>query len=667
MDDGNSENDSLEMPTRAQEMALAILPIPSAILSIIGSSIIIYMSVSTRRKRKWTPYTRLMLCLSFYDIVASITLGVATLLRNKDTSPRPLSFGSSGTCSMVGFFNQLSYGTICYNGMLSFYFLMTARFGYNNDYVAKNVEPWMHIISNAFAFITSVVALAIGAYGEMTHANGCWVADYPRGCGEGPECTSRLIGWLYFGLPVIVVSICLIINNSIIFIFVRQQTIPLRIYKQNMEQTSPDESSSSYADEDGSPNLDFDTKKPVTNGFSTEDDERDSQNTAQLRDQARRLRLVSTQAFLYVAFFVICNVWTGLVGVIEGFKSTMEEEMQQVVDYYILYVLQAILAPLVGLFNMLVFIRPKYYVCRLAFPRETRLWIVRRTILGSKVKPTFSSDGRSRFNGLRVSPVDPTDETVEKEATANMAAVTRLPRDMMSSVTASEGDFASEKLTTSSTDGRWTSKQDKDFNSIRARAPIRFQSLRSIRSSVLEMISENEVSTFEHISRISIADELVVDMSSGDFFPANAENRWASDSSDPSAATSSDDGAMSIPRREESIVDEPSTVEELIMPSSFRPLNGPSHQKEHLPLPTDQPIQVPQRRISTPMEELEPPDLSSSFRHVSDEADQEEKEVILPADKPIKVPIRRESFNEVAIECLHAQEENSRELAWGRE
>ena len=175
MGDDIGEPDSFQTPSRAQELALALLPIPSAMLSVVGSSVIIYMSLSTRLQRKWTPYTRLLLCLSFYDIIASTTLGMASFLRDKDTSTRPFSLGSSGTCTMVGFSNQLSYGTLFYNGSLSLYFLLTVRFGYSNEYIARVVEPWMHIIGNGFAVSTSVVALALGAYGEMTRGAGCWV------------------------------------------------------------------------------------------------------------------------------------------------------------------------------------------------------------------------------------------------------------------------------------------------------------------------------------------------------------------------------------------------------------------------------------------------------------------------------------------------------------
>lgn len=574
-------------------MALAFLPIPSAILSIIGSSIIIYMSVSTRRSRRWTPYTRLLLCLSSYDIVGSITLGMAAFLRDKDTSPRPFSFGSSGTCSMVGFFNQLSYGTILYNGMLSFYFLLTARFGHSNAYIARVVEPWMHIISNGFPTITSVVALAIGAYGEMTHANGCWVANYPRGCGPG-ECTSRLIGWLYFGLPAILVFICLLINNSIICIFVRRQTFSLRNTRNNGSEswvrTGFDERNPPCTEEDGDANLDQATNKHATNDTSPEDGRPDS-------DQARRLHLVSTQAFLYVAFFLVCNVWTGVVGILERGGVATEEELPLVVDHYGIFVLQAILAPLNGLvrdygvfvafsfqlscsaltfrndliqFNMFVFIRPKYHLCRMAFPGATRLWSLRRTIIGSKVQPTFASGSRSRVPNLPlVSPA---------------AATTRLPRDMISSVTAGEGDFDYERPTTGNGDGRWTSDKVKGSSSMLVRVPLRFQSLRE-RPSTLGVISAHETSNIEHLSQISIVEELATDISFCDFFP-NGEKRWAPDSSNRSSKKSLANERMPIPQREESTVQEQDTS------------NESSCKDEHVPvqLPVDQPIRVPHQR-----------------------------------------------------------------------
>jgi len=585
MSDENGNTSFLETPSRSQELALAILPIPSAILSVIGSSVIIYMSVATRHKRKWTPYTRLLLGLSFYDIVGSVTLAIATFLRDENTSPRPFSFGTSTSCSMVGAFNQLSYGTLVYNGMLSLYFLFTARFGFSNAYIARVIEPWMHIICNGFSVSTSVAALAIGAYGEMAHANGCWVADYPRGCGQGPECTSRLIGWLYFGLPSILIFICLFINNLIIFMFVRRHTkrrTSKRISAVTTQlQTGRNRSSSSsQEEEDESASSEFLKRKYATNETYLRDDQ-DSRLSSQLRDQAERLRLVSTQAFLYVFFFLLCNVWTGVVGMIESSGDTKEKELQCMVDYYVFFALQAALAPLNGLFNMLVFVRPKYHLCRLGFPRETRLWVVRRTIFGSLVKPTHTnSQSGSTGASQRSCPLQKKEKYRVKAPLTNTAATTRLPRKMMSSMTASEGDF-------DDSDDRSTENAD---SSLLSSLSIRFQSRRNPRSSVLEAISENEASTFEHTSSdLSMAEAFLLERSSTDFkSPIDAEKRWScSNSSLPLDAS-----AAQMPQRVTSSFEEPDRS------TFFQHLTDNREENSEIPLLTDKPVKVPVRRLS---------------------------------------------------------------------
>jgi len=526
---------------------------------------------------------------------------------------------------MVGFFNQFSYGTLIYNGSLSFYFLLTARFGYSNAYMARVIEPWIHIAGNGFAGITSIVALALGAYDEMTGGTGCWVANYPRGCGEGPGCTSRLIGWLYFGLLSISIFILVLIFNSMILIFVRRNRVPFKMSTPDVETKKKlylDESSSNHEDDD-----ERRRKVERTTEMNGIDNERQSQNASQSKDQARRLRLVSTQAFLYVAFFLICNVWTGTVGIIESSGDTREEELQLVVDNYVVFLLQAFLTPLQGFFNMAVFIRPKLYLCIAAFPGESRLWIVRRTILGNRVKPTGSSDHTPRIiDGQRVAPVDPMDDKRQEESATSEPVTIRQPRDIASSVRISNNS-----------DERWSTNKETGFSSILTSLPIRFESVRNPRSSLLEAISEHEVSTFEHSGCIPKVDKQLLDLSSGDYFPATAESRWASDSIDP-MSRNSDSGPVPMPQRE--LI---RTVEEPDQSSSLRHLHGVSPKKAPV---ADQPIKAPQRRSipgspSSERKDIESK-LQSSWRQVT-ETDNDQDEVQLYADKPIKAPVRRDS------------------------
>ena len=99
-----SESESSQRLSDVQEHLLALLPIPASILSILGSSIIIYIALDSRSRRKWSPYTRLLIGLSISDIVSSINVALASFLRPAG-SPRAASFanGNATTCSISGF------------------------------------------------------------------------------------------------------------------------------------------------------------------------------------------------------------------------------------------------------------------------------------------------------------------------------------------------------------------------------------------------------------------------------------------------------------------------------------------------------------------------------------------------------------------------------------
>ena len=92
-----------------QKKLLAVLPIPSSILSLLGSSIIVYMALQARKNttKKWSPYNRLVMGMSCFDILTSITLMLAPFLYPKETSDKAWVIGSQTSCPAVGFFSQL--------------------------------------------------------------------------------------------------------------------------------------------------------------------------------------------------------------------------------------------------------------------------------------------------------------------------------------------------------------------------------------------------------------------------------------------------------------------------------------------------------------------------------------------------------------------------------
>jgi hypothetical protein len=515
---------TVEKLSDAQEKVLAILPIPSALLSIFGSSVIIYMAVKTRRKHAWTPYTRLLLAMSIYDIIFSGTIGVASFLRPQETSTRIWAFGNNASCGVIGFLNQLSTSAILYNAMLSLYFLLTARFGLKNAYIAKRIEPLMHFVAVFYPAVTATVGALEGAYGEMA-VNGlvCWLVSYPRNCGNGPgesgeECRSMLVAWMFYGVPVVLTLACLIVNNLIIVVFVRKQTRIRKARSANARRTTSSDS----------------------------------------RHQHRRLKLVSSQASLFVASFTVCIVWSGIMNSADRLAETEEDEMEMMSKFYPISVIQAILLPLQGLFNMLVYLRPKILKSRHEYPEETKLWATKRSIFGDAVKPTYHGtqpltpspgtlqqkrkvDIRKESEEFRMPDIN-SDEMVEENdvdhgssdlsthdsshtSKGAAASFTRLPRDTVSSLTASIGDF-DHVIDEDEEDKRWKDLDRQGLEPMRT-APRFKSSLNDGIGSSLESISELSESVFESIETFPEIEEEEEFSSSLFLSPDQSEGRWS--------------------------------------------------------------------------------------------------------------------------------------------
>jgi len=414
-----------------------------------------------------------------------------------------------------------------------------------------------------------------------------------------------------------------------ILIFVRQHRVP------NKTKTHRNEGSTSSFSDDEEENEMRSGKAECTQENNREPaletnesyNERQSKNSSQLRDQEQRLRLLSTQASLYVAFFLVCNAWNGAISIIEIGGDTREAELQLVADRYVFFVLQAIFAPLQGVFNMAVYLRPKLHLCAVSFPRESRLWIFRRTVFGSRVEPTCSTNRPARANDDSRQNAHPRKEKrqQERQEEAHEASSIRLPRGMISSVTAGEGDFDSEMMMASNgPESRWSNFKEEGFTSIlQSLPPSRFDSLTSHRSS-LEIISENEASTFEHTT------EVVMQWAPGDLSAADAEGRWSSNSSNQNSMSS----GMSMPKREDSIAEEPDQST-----SVGQENRSSSEKKPSAPLSADQPVK-PLRRESSDSSMISH---SNSLRRVTMTGYAEDE------DKPMKIPVRRVSLDEFSL------------------
>lgn len=95
-----------------QERMLNILGVISSTLSIMGSGLI--LGRIFRCKSYVTPYNRIMIGLSSFDMITSFAVGFGPLLLPNETSTRVWAFGNDTTCNFIGFLTQLGIGGIWY-------------------------------------------------------------------------------------------------------------------------------------------------------------------------------------------------------------------------------------------------------------------------------------------------------------------------------------------------------------------------------------------------------------------------------------------------------------------------------------------------------------------------------------------------------------------------
>lgn len=432
----------------AQYKAIALLPIPSAILSVFGSLAIIHMAWQKcgggRKKNdgggtrqqgaKWTPYNRLLVGMSATDVLFSLHLAVSNFMRPSETSPRVWAFGNAATCAASGYLAQLLHATSFYSAALSFYFVLATRYGMKQEVIARRVEPWMHIISIGFPLITSTVGAIVGVYSEPIIGLGCWVYDFPRGksyllslafcckavsisflilaaigCGTGTgqtgkRCASDLFAIAFGAVPSAFWYLSLVVNNLLIYLYVRKLTST-----KHMTGGGSSTSMRLRYDAQVSEHAHNRTMGPtvvmrvnpagqtVLHTAGRVDDgaapATSSINTPEeahyiASEQLRRLRLVQSQSLLFVLGFFGTYIWGSLLLLATGTtKGEAATQTNLFFDFFWLQVLQAIFLPLQGFFNLLIYARPKYLQIRRHFPRESRWWACRRCIRGESVTP----------------------------------------------------------------------------------------------------------------------------------------------------------------------------------------------------------------------------------------------------------------------------------------
>ncbi|CAJ1941041.1 unnamed protein product [Cylindrotheca closterium] len=534
---------------------------------------------------------------------------MVTFLRPRETSRRIWAFGNDATCNFSAFISQTTTAGIWYQGMLSIYFLLTTRYGMKNITIAKRIEPFMHIVAIGYPLCTAIAGAAMGIYGERAGGASCYVISYDSN--DVPDAwyvqekSSMRDGMVYifYALPVVLVTLCLTCTQLSIYLLIRRHT------RKFPSQPSEDSTSSKDDLSFGWSVLPMGTSQESSRSprcpvvLSVQSKGKNKENsTAQSTKQSRRLRLVCSQSFLFVISFVFCNVWNFIMGIMQSRSRTQADDMGLLVKYYHFAVLQAILLPIQGLFNCLIFCRPKYLVIRLEFPREGRLWTVKRILLGDRLPQTafrMNPGGHVANSGIPQSePESDADAPVGDTKTSKLVPL-RLLRNMISSLTASDGDCDDHANDELRSDERW---HEADVQVDEGSPSDLVAGIN--RLTTLEAISEVSETVYDltpyqangsHLSASSVGLSLPTEASESRWKGTEAISRPMTTLGPPSAVESSGSDLGDVerpPSKTDSIIDVPTRKPDI----------------------SDLPIQVPRRT----MDVLEASNSSLSAPHLSE-------------------------------------------------
>lgn len=392
--------------TETQKRTLAIAPKLSSFLSMVGSSYIIYHCIGlefedyskiqtgntkigdNKRGFRSTMYTRILMALSFCDLVSSLGWGSSTWPIPMDDNQEFYTYniGTNYTCNAQGFILLVgNLGAACYNTCLSVYFCLLVRNKIDERKKNSNgkiLEFIFHFVSLTFPLSTAIFGVIQG-YINPTPSS-CYISEYPRGC-IGDEC---IRGQHYKRFRVystlLPIAICfLIITISMILLYrsvkkLEKQTLKLSsiiLESPAIERNETAEENKSKYDIN-----EFDTLEPIIEesngetsdivGGTCEDEEHVQSNaTTQVNNSNKKDILISQAskkifrlAILYIAAVLTC--WIPVI-----VRSLMKFFVIDPTINFVSGLLVQILSPLQGFFNAMIYrgFNPLTFLCSFLF------------------------------------------------------------------------------------------------------------------------------------------------------------------------------------------------------------------------------------------------------------------------------------------------------------
>jgi len=326
----------------------------SGSLSIVGSSIIIFMILRRGQRRLCRLHNRLLVGSSSIDVLYSFAIG-CSFIPSPQLDDCSFGIGNHLSCTSQGFFLTLGLAVPGYTAMLSIYYLVTVVYRQSEEMIAQKFEPYMHAYAVLPPFIWAIIGASKSYF--FSQVAQCWIEDPclsskecngSEGFGKGEWLVLASTIWLSFNI--IVTLVCMVaiyhkINERVRvmrrYVFVRADAPPSR-----MEVAA--------------------------------------------KESAR-------QGLLYMIAFLFTYSWPGIELLFQSIDRSRSSRG--------LYILTAVFCPLQGFWNFITYIRPRFVKLQQENESLSFLSTMKLIIFTEEVTEPARQRRRQRWRSIRFDPL----------------------------------------------------------------------------------------------------------------------------------------------------------------------------------------------------------------------------------------------------------------------
>jgi len=227
-----SENPRDSIQTLSTSLAGIAISVSSALFSLVGSLLIIYLILKSTMGLK-TAYHRIMFSISICDVLQSCAIALATLPMPKDMIYEfdGLALGNHRTCNLQGFTIVLAaVMTVILNASLCIFYFFTIVRRWPEKKYRKIIEPAMYIFAVLFSSYIAITGLLTKQFNpNPLRFTWCAYSQYPYWCVD-EDCEEEHGNpegaLVHFNMANLMVVACVLI------VIISMITITLHVYKQ---------------------------------------------------------------------------------------------------------------------------------------------------------------------------------------------------------------------------------------------------------------------------------------------------------------------------------------------------------------------------------------------------------------------------------------------------